>query len=52
LIEETFDVLRSLGHGESEARRLLDEAVKSNRKFKDVQELLQAVYESSHNRKR
>lgn len=47
LVEETYEVLRSLGHGESDARRLIDEALKTARKFKDVQELLQAVYEQS-----
>lgn len=52
LIEETYDVLRSLGHNEADARRLLEDAVKSSRKFKDVQDLLQAVYESSHARRK
>ncbi len=47
LVEETYEVLRSLGHSETDARRLIDVALKTARKFKDVQELLQAVYEQS-----
>lgn len=41
---ETFDVLRSLGHAESDARKLLDNALATKKKFKDVESLLQAVY--------
>ncbi len=48
LVEETYDVLRSLGHSESDSRRLLDAALQSKQKFKDVQGLLQAIYEQSH----
>ncbi len=47
VVSETFEVLRSLGHSESDARRLMDSALSSKRKFKDVQELLQAVYQQS-----
>ena len=48
VIEETFDVLRSLGPSETDSRQLLDLALKSQKKFKDVQSLLQAIYEQSH----
>ena len=48
VVNETFDVLRSLGHSESDARRLLDAALQTQRKFKDVESLIQAVYEQSH----
>lgn len=48
VISETFDVLRSLGHSESDARRLLDVALSAKKKYKDVQALLQAIYEQSH----
>src|SRR4051812_7193150 len=48
VVSETFDVLRKLGHSEADARRLIDGALGSKKKFKDVQELLQAVYQSSH----
>ncbi len=48
LLAEAFDVLRVLGHNESDARRLLDDALDKNRKYKDVDSLLHAVYEKSH----
>ena len=48
VITETFDVLRSLGHGESDARRLLDAALSAKKKYNDVQSLLQAIYQQSH----
>lgn len=48
VVGETFEVLRKLGHSESDARRLLDAAVGQKKKFKDVQELLQAIYQQSH----
>jgi len=48
VVSETFEVLRSLGHGESEARRLLDAALSSKKKFKDVQSLIEAIYQQSH----
>jgi Holliday junction DNA helicase RuvA len=45
VIDETYQVLCSLGHNESDARRLLDAVLVTKRKFKDVESLLQAVYE-------
>jgi Holliday junction DNA helicase RuvA len=48
VLSETFDALRTLGHGESEARRLLDDALSRKKKYKDVDELLRAVYEQRH----
>ncbi len=48
VVQETFQVLCTLGHGESEARRLLDKSLESKKKFKDVEALLQAVYQISH----
>ena len=48
VISETYEVLRGLGHSESDARRLLDAALATKKKFKDVQGLLQAIYQSSH----
>lgn len=44
---ETFEVLRSLGHTEADARRLLDGALAAKKKYKDVESLLQAVYAQS-----
>jgi Holliday junction DNA helicase RuvA len=48
LLTEAFEILRALGHGESEARRLLDGALDKKQKYKDVDALLHAVYEKSH----
>ena len=48
VISETYEVLRSLGHTESDARRLLDTALASKKKYADVQSLLQAIYQHSH----
>ncbi len=45
LVSETFEILRGLGHGESEARRLLDTALGAKKKFKDVQSLIEAIYQ-------
>ncbi|MEX0677513.1 MAG: Holliday junction branch migration protein RuvA [Pirellulales bacterium] len=47
VVSETFEVLRKLGHGESDARRLIDAALGQKKKYKDVQELLQAIYQQS-----
>ncbi len=47
VVSETFDVLRKLGHSESDARRLMDAALESKKKFKNVQELLHAIYQQS-----
>jgi Holliday junction DNA helicase RuvA len=48
LLSEAFEVLRVLGHGESDARRLLDDALDKKRKYKDVDALLHAIYEKRH----
>lgn len=45
VVDETFQILCSLGHSESDARRLLDGVLASKQKFKDVEALLQAVYQ-------
>ena len=47
VVEETYQILCSLGHSESDARKLLDDALKSNNKFKDVEALLAAVYQQT-----
>jgi len=46
VVSEAFEVLRALGHSESESRRLLDEAMSRKKKYKDVEALLQTVYEN------
>ena len=47
VVSEAFELLRGLGHSESDARRLLDAALSAKHKYKDVQSLLQAVYQQS-----
>ncbi len=47
VVSEAYEALRSLGHSEADARKLLDAALGTKRKFKDVQALLQAVYDQS-----
>jgi Holliday junction DNA helicase RuvA len=48
VVSETYDVLRSLGHNESDARKLIDAVLATKKKFKTVESLLQAVYQVSH----
>lgn len=46
VVSETYQVLRSLGHSESDARRLLDGVLASKKKYKDVQSMLVAIYDA------
>jgi Holliday junction DNA helicase RuvA len=48
VLSETFEVLRSLGHSDSDARRLVDALREQKKKFKDVQEALEAIYRQMH----
>jgi Holliday junction DNA helicase RuvA len=49
MVVETFQVLLTLGHGEAEARRMLDTTLAaSKKKYKDVQALLEAIYQQSN----
>ncbi|MEM9411607.1 MAG: Holliday junction branch migration protein RuvA [Planctomycetota bacterium] len=45
IVEETYQILVTLGHSEPEARKMLEDPLSSKKKFKDVDALLQAVYE-------
>jgi Holliday junction DNA helicase RuvA len=47
VVSETFDALVTLGHNEADARRLIDEALASKKKFKDTEALLTAIYQKS-----
>ncbi len=47
VVGETFEVLLSLGHSERDARRLVDAALEQKKKFKDVEAMLQAIYQQS-----
>ena len=48
VIEDTYQILLSLGHVEADARKLLETALATKKKFKDVDSLLQAVYDQSN----
>jgi Holliday junction DNA helicase RuvA len=48
VFSETFEVLRSLGHSEADARRLVDALRVEKKKPKDVQEALEAIYRTMH----
>ena len=48
VLGETFEVLRSLGHSDAEARRLVDALRGEKKKPKDVQEALEIVYRQIH----
>lgn len=48
IVDETFQVLLALGHSESDARKLLEEPLAGKQNFKDVEALLQVVYEQSN----
>jgi Holliday junction DNA helicase RuvA len=50
VVEEAFDALRTLGHSEADARKLLDGVLQAKRKFPDVEALLHAIYQQSHGR--
>ena len=47
VVQETFDALVILGHSESEARKLIDEALATGKRFKDTESLLTAIYQRS-----
>jgi len=48
VLSETFEVLRSLGHSETEARRLVEGLREGKKRYKDVQEALEAIYRQMH----
>lgn len=48
VLAETFDVLRSLGHTEADARRLVDALREDKKKPKDVQDALESIYRQMH----
>ena len=47
VVSEAFEVLRGLGHSEADARRLLDAALSAKKKYKDVQALIEAIYQQT-----
>jgi Holliday junction DNA helicase RuvA len=47
VVKDTFEILRQLGHSEADARKLLDGVLASKKKYKDVDALLNAVYQQT-----
>lgn len=47
VVQEAFEALRVLGHADADARKLLDGVLKTKRKFHDVEEVLQAIYQQT-----
>jgi Holliday junction DNA helicase RuvA len=48
VVREAFEALRTLGHSEADARRLVDKALEGKKKYKDVTELLAVIYDKTH----
>ncbi|MEL7497320.1 MAG: Holliday junction branch migration protein RuvA [Planctomycetota bacterium] len=48
IVDETYQVLVALGHNEADARELLEKPLATKKKFKNVEDLLQAVYEQAN----
>ncbi len=44
VMEDTYQALLALGHAESDARNLIEQAIASGGKFKDTETLIQAIY--------
>ena len=49
VVDEAYEFLQAVGHSAPDARKLLNAALETKKKFKDVQALLAAVYEQSQN---
>ncbi|EMB13861.1 Holliday junction branch migration protein RuvA [Rhodopirellula europaea] len=47
IVSDTYDALVTLGHSESDARKLIDETLATGKKFKDTESLLTAIYQRS-----
>jgi Holliday junction DNA helicase RuvA len=50
VVQEAFEALRTLGHTEADARKLIDSVLNTKRKYADVEAVLQAIYQQSHGR--
>lgn len=46
VVRDAFDLLRSLGHSEADAHKLVDSALAKKAKYKDVDALIHAIYEA------
>lgn len=47
VVRDAFDLLRSLGHSEADAHKLVDAALAKKAKYKDVDALIHAIYEQN-----
>lgn len=47
VVRDAFDLLRSLGHSELDARKLVDSALAKKARYKDVDSLIHAIYEQN-----
>jgi Holliday junction DNA helicase RuvA len=50
VVQDAYEALRTLGHSEADARKLLDSVLKTKRRFSDAEAILQAIYDQSHGR--
>ncbi|MBM3998325.1 MAG: Holliday junction DNA helicase RuvA [Planctomycetes bacterium] len=50
LVQMTFEALLTLGHSEADARRMIDAALDTKEKFKEVEDLLRAIYRNTFER--
>jgi Holliday junction DNA helicase RuvA len=50
VLEDAFRALLTLGHNESDARKLVDGVLQTKQKFADVESVLRAIYDKSHAR--
>ena len=47
IVRDAFDLLRSLGHSDADAHKLVDAALAKKAKYKDVDSLIHAIYEQN-----
>lgn len=50
VVEDTFRALLTLGHNESDARKLVDSVLQTKQKFADVESMLRAIYDTRQGR--
>jgi len=50
VVEDTYRALLTLGHNESDARKLVDSVLQTKKKYADVESMLRAIYDTSHGR--
>lgn len=48
VVDDAYSALRALGHAEAHARELLETAISKKKSYKNVEALLQAVYQQQH----